>query len=188
MVDLIGCEDTETLVGKVGELAREIVPVDPGAPVLVSAALSTVLRGLLDAPDVTRWRTVQPRFCQFCRLPAVPHDWTRLVDATSSCLTRRRKSYYLVASAKLTSRSVPRRLPDASDFAPGSERPNQRFCQFCRLLPVLAQVRAIVKILHYPYSAERGQVRKAYSAIFFCPSVIEAGIQISTLAIWLVSS
>ncbi len=35
VVDLIGCEDTETLVGKVGELAREIVPVDPGAPVQV---------------------------------------------------------------------------------------------------------------------------------------------------------
>ena len=69
MVDLIGCEDTETLVGKVGELAREIVPVDPGAPVLVSAALSTVLRGLLDAPDVTRWRTVNRGSVSFVGYP-----------------------------------------------------------------------------------------------------------------------
>ena len=39
MVDLIGCEDTQALVRKIGELARDVAgPVDFGAPVQVSAS------------------------------------------------------------------------------------------------------------------------------------------------------
>jgi tetrahydromethanopterin S-methyltransferase subunit A len=38
VVDLLGSEDMQTLVGKIGEVARELVTGDPGAPVQVSVS------------------------------------------------------------------------------------------------------------------------------------------------------
>jgi hypothetical protein len=43
--------------------------------------------------DVTRWRTAQPRFCQFCRLPAAPHDWDASLSLTRRSRTRPRTRF-----------------------------------------------------------------------------------------------
>jgi hypothetical protein len=62
---------------------------------------------LLTSP---RWRTAQPRFCQFGRVPAVPHDWSGLVFGSITTRTAVRRT----SSTRVHRRSPPVELLEAS--------------------------------------------------------------------------